>query len=58
MKDKTQRVISYISGAGLTVYETEQYNAKTGKWYIVGDSTTSKKLAEVQVELHNKKIEL
>lgn len=57
MKDKTQRVTSYISGAGLTVYEIEQYNAKVGAWYIVGDSSTSEKLKKLEVEMHNLKIE-
>jgi len=56
MKDKTQRVSSYIAGSGLTIYETEQYNAKTGEWYIVGDSSESKRLIQLQVEIHNLKL--
>ena len=50
---REQRVSSYVSGHGLTVYETEQYNQYNGEWYIVGDSTTNKELIESMVELHN-----
>lgn len=57
MTDKTQRLTSYTNKNGFTVYEIEQYNATTGEWYIVGDSTQYKKLAEAQIKLHNALLE-
>lgn len=53
MTDKTQRLTYYTNKNGFEVYEIEQYNAETGEWYIVGDSTMYKKLAEAQIKLHN-----
>jgi len=53
MKNKTQRIKSYISGAGLKVYEAEQYNKQTNSWYIVGDCSTNKKFIQVHINLHN-----
>jgi hypothetical protein len=50
---KTQRIISYISAYGLTVYETEQYNQYTNDWYIVGDSSTSLEYITSQMNHHN-----
>ena len=52
-KDKTQRINSYISGAGLTVYEVEQYNIKSNDWYIVGDCSTNKVYIDSAIALHN-----
>jgi hypothetical protein len=54
--DKTQRVTSYVSGAGITVYEIEQYNADTKQWYIVGDSTTRLDLVTTMVQNHNSRL--
>jgi hypothetical protein len=51
--DKTQRLTSYVSGSGLTVYETEQYNKNAGEWYIVGDSSTNLDLITARMEHHN-----
>lgn len=51
--DGQQRIKSYISGAGKKVYETEQYNAKIKDWSIVGDVTTSQKLAQSTVDHNN-----
>lgn len=53
MTDKTQRLTYYTNRNGFEVYEIEQYNAETGEWYIVGDSTQYKKLAEANIRLHN-----
>jgi len=50
---KEQRLSSYISGKGITVYETEQYNAFTREWYIVGDSSTNLELITVMIDHHN-----
>lgn len=55
-KHREQRLTSYISGHGLTVYEAEQYHEPSQSWYIVGDSTTSEKLAKLQIELHNRNL--
>jgi hypothetical protein len=51
--DKTQRITSYISSKGLTVYETEQYNASTQEWYIAGDSSTSLEFITAMMNHHN-----
>ena len=56
MKDKTQKVKSYISGAGVTVYEIVQFNKKVGKWYTVGDCTENKNWADMIVIIHNTKL--
>lgn len=56
MKDKTQRLTSYISGAGLTVYEIEQYHAASNDWYIVGDCSTDKAYMQGHIDLNNTKV--
>jgi len=53
MTDKQQRLSSYVSGAGLLVYETEQYSKKCNSWYLVGDSSTNKELVQAMIENHN-----
>ena len=53
MIDKTQRLTSYISNAGVHVFEREQYNAKTKQWYIVDNSSTSETYLQIQVDRHN-----
>ena len=56
MQDRFQIVTSYTSGTGLIVYEVHQYHKASNRFYIVGDCSTSKKLIESRVELHNYKI--
>jgi len=56
MKDKTQRLTQYKSGAGLTVYGAEQYNASARDWFIVGDCTLDKKYIQATIKLHNIKL--
>ncbi len=53
MYDKMQRLTSYVSAAGITVYEIEQYNKKTDKWYIVGDCSTNKDWQEYKILKNN-----
>jgi hypothetical protein len=48
-----QRITSYISAYGLTIYETEQYNENSKEWYIVGDSYTDLKIITGMMDLHN-----
>ena len=56
MINKWQRVKSYVSGARLAVYETEQYHKASNGWYIVGDSSTSEELINIRVSMHNLKL--
>jgi hypothetical protein len=55
-KNNKQRITSYISGAGLKIYEIEQYNADTDRWYIVGDCSQYLPWMIYQVNEHNKNI--
>lgn len=52
-----QRLSSYISGAGLEVYESEQYDAFSDDWYIVGDSSDNRNLIMTRIQLHNTQVE-
>lgn len=52
-----QRLSSYISGAGLEVYESEQYDAFSDDWYIVGDSSDNRNLMMTRIQLHNTQVE-
>ena len=54
MKDKTQKMVSYVSAYGINVYETVQYNKKADAWYRVGDSSTVEEYIRLSIELHNK----
>ena len=55
IKDKTQQITSYISCAGVKIYETLQFNKDCNNWFIVGDSSENKKLIESRIKLHNYK---
>ena len=55
---KIQKISSYISGYGITVYETLQYNKNSKEWYIVGDSYTNLELITSIINHHNMIIEL
>lgn len=55
-KDKEQRISRYISGMGYTVYEIEQYNASTHRWYTVGDCSQYLPWMIYQVNKHNSSI--
>lgn len=52
-----QRLSSYISGAGIPVYESEQYDAFSDDWYIVGDSSDNHDLIMTRIQLHNTEVE-
>lgn len=52
-----QRLSSYISGAGVEVYESEQYDAFSDEWYIVGDSSDNRDLIMTRIQLHNTQVE-
>ncbi len=54
--DKQQRIHSYTSGAGLMVYEIEQYNKDCDTWFIVGDSSTLLAWIQHQIKDHNKEL--
>ena len=53
LKDKRQRVVSYISHTGIEVYEIEQYNQVCDTWFIVGDCDTNLDYVEYKVYNHN-----
>jgi len=50
---KIQRIISYVSGMGIKVYETEQYNQYVKEWYIVGDCSTNEDLIIARINHYN-----
>lgn len=52
-----QRMSSYISGAGVEVYESEQYDAFSDTWYIVGNSLDNHDLMMTRIQLHNAQVE-
>ena len=54
--DEIQRMVSYKSGTGVTVYEKLQYNKKADNWYIVGDCGTDKRIVQSMIDLHNTKV--
>lgn len=56
MKDKTQRVSSYVSAYGITIYEVEQYNKACDAWFIVGDCSESREWIEWQVNDNNSRL--
>ena len=58
IKNQTQRLSSYKAGSGQIIYEIEQYNQSTDRWYIVGDCSANKKLITTEIELHNLKLNL
>jgi len=53
MLDKWQRVNSYISAYGITVYYIEQYNKSCDKWFSVGDCYETLECPEAMIESHN-----
>lgn len=48
-----ERIYSYVSGAGLTIYGREYYHAPSKTWYIVGDCSENKDFIKAQIELNN-----
>ena len=56
--NRTQRLSSYVSGAGLTVYQIEQYKAALNDWFIVGDVSLNKDLVQALIDNHNMKLKL
>lgn len=53
MNDKVQKISSYKTASGLTIYEAKQYNANSRDWYVVGDCSSSKNLITGRIEHHN-----
>lgn len=51
----TQRVNLYISGAGLTVFEIEQYNPELHEWFNIGGTYDKVEHAQAAADRHNLK---
>jgi len=53
--DGRQIVTNYLSGAGVEVYEIQQYNKEYDSWFIVGNCSTSLDYIDYAVYNHNLK---
>ena len=48
-----ERLSSYVSACGITVYEREFYHEESDTWYICGDSSTNRELIEAEIKHNN-----